>query len=195
MTGESIELIGRDGTLGALRARAARASRGLGGLILVGGEAGIGKTAVCERLAEQAVLLDGFRSAWAACWQTAVVPPLWPWSQLLRQLHRAEDVLVATDGRIPADPDAARLARFEAVYDQFMRASVAQPLLLVIDDLHWADPASVALLAYLVGPLRSLPTTLIATYRPEDVAGSSLSEAMAHRAAARVPHHARPARR
>src|SRR6516165_3095527 len=108
MTGESIGLTGRDDTLGALRARVARASRGLGGLILVAGEAGIGKTAVCERLAEQSVLLHGFRSAWAACWQTAVVPPLWRWSQLLREIHPAGEVLAATGGRIPADPDAAR---------------------------------------------------------------------------------------
>ena len=55
-----------------------------------------------------------------------------------------------------------------------------QPLLLAIDDLHWADPASAALLAHLVGPLRSMARIILATYRPEDVARGPLGASLAH---------------
>jgi tetratricopeptide (TPR) repeat protein len=172
---ESVELIGRDETLAALQARVARASRGLGGLILVSGEAGIGKTAVCEQLVDQA-LQQGFRSAWVACLEAAVVPPLWPWTQLLQQLDSSLDRVEATQGAVPADPDAARLARFELVRAELSRTSGEGPLLLVIDDLHWADPASMELLAHLVGPLRSMRAVLVATYRPGDAVRGELGD-------------------
>jgi AAA ATPase domain len=102
-SGNSVRLIGRADALAALRVRNARAARGLGGLILVGGEAGLGKTALCEQLVDDAAT-GGFRAAWAECRETAVAPPLWPWSQLLRQLQPDKDVLARSDAAAASDP-------------------------------------------------------------------------------------------
>jgi tetratricopeptide (TPR) repeat protein len=161
-----VTLLGREGALTDLAARVARAGESVGSLVLVSGAAGIGKTALCERVVADGIAA-GHRAAWAACWQSAAVPALWPWAQLLARLAPdGEQVLQRASGS--ADPVAARFAQFDAVTRALTDAAAGAVLILVIDDLHWADPATLELLGDVAGVIRTVPVVLLATYRPED---------------------------
>jgi predicted ATPase len=95
--------VGRDGQLGELRARWRAAAAGRGGLVVVGGEAGIGKTRLVEQLAaevgdgDEAGADDAVRGqvAWGTC-AGPDAPPLWPWRAVLRGLARGR---IAGHGR------------------------------------------------------------------------------------------------
>ena len=80
-------LIGRDHPAGVLRAELSRAASSHGGLVLVTGEAGIGKTTLVTGVAEEArrsgaLVLSG------ACWDSESAPGYWPWTQVIRALRR-----------------------------------------------------------------------------------------------------------
>ena len=79
----SVFLVGRDRELLELRAAARQAAAGRGGLALVTGEPGIGKTTLVRALAEVAEA-DGMRPLWGACWEGESAPAFWPWVQLVR---------------------------------------------------------------------------------------------------------------
>jgi tetratricopeptide (TPR) repeat protein len=162
---------------------------GRGALFLLVGGAGIGKTRLASeltRIAEE----RGLQALWGRCWETGGAPAYWPWIQLLRELARdgALDDLrpaagsggdavaqlvpeLATPGAVAApepDPSQARFRLFDAVIGVLRRASRSRPLLLVLDDLHAADPSSLALLHFLARNLRGLRALVIGTYRDED---------------------------
>lgn len=163
-------LVGRVAELEALRAALAEALAGRGGLALLSGEAGIGKTRVMEEIADEAVA-GGFEILWGRCWDQGQAPAYWPWIQLMRAFveHRQREVLrrdladdavevaqlvpevgrVLPDLREPPerDPEQARRRLFEAVAAVLVRAAESRPLLLILDDLHGADVPSLHLLA------------------------------------------------
>ena len=164
-------LAGRVAELRELHGAAVRAAAERRGWIgLIGGEPGIGKTrlaaACAARLAE-----DGFGCAWVTCPEDNGAPPFWVWGQLLGQLG-AGDVLRPGDGQ--ADPEAARFLLFEAVAARIRQAAASRPLLLVVDDLHWADPGSRRLLAAIRGALATLPVVALCTYRDTEPAADAL---------------------
>lgn len=136
--------------------------------MLVVGDAGVGKTA----LAEEAMALGaaaGATTRRVTCWAEAGAPPLWPWSELLRSAG-APAVDAAPADR---DPELARFTQFSAFVASLHAATAHAPLLLVIDDLHWADAASVRLLAFAAPRLRDIPVFVLATYRGAEVEGPS----------------------
>ncbi|MGH8992795.1 MAG: AAA family ATPase, partial [Acidimicrobiia bacterium] len=152
---------------------------------MVTGEAGIGKTRLCEEAAAQA-RTQGIEVAWASCWESASVAGLWPWGQLLRQVlaggpalrdglaDRARWIDVVTGGQAAGpgdDPETARVEVAGAVLDLLRAAGGAAPRLLVLDDLHWADAASLRLLAGVAPALRSMPVVMAVTYRDSDAGG------------------------
>jgi predicted ATPase len=96
------ELVGRDEALARLRAAVERAGAGRGGLVLVAGEPGIGKTAVVARATEHAAEA-GVGVLWATCWDGAGAPAYWPWVQVVRSYVRTCDqaTLRAQVGRVP----------------------------------------------------------------------------------------------
>jgi hypothetical protein len=120
---------------------------------------------------------------------------LWPWAQVLRELHRnvgmlplaASDPTVTTElaSIVPeigagalADDDGhdavtARFRLFDAVEAALTRICRDQALLLVFDDIHWADAASLRLLSFLAPAARSARLLVLATYRPEAVTSDS----------------------
>lgn len=157
-------LRGRDRALGRMAELRRRTALGVGGVVLVAGEAGIGKTALCE-----AVLVDAKRDSWTIAWasasQAAVVPGLWPWRQLLSALDGAE---LPAPPDAPGDPAAARVAQFDAVVRRVTDAGRATPVLAVLDDAHWADPATVALVLHAAATARQGRVCLLVTFRPED---------------------------
>lgn len=102
--------------------------------------------------------------AWARCWEAATTAPFSPWTQLLRQLN--DETIPEAHRLNPGDaPDLARVLFFDDVVARVRRASTANPLLLVIDDLQWADVASVRLLAYLASSRRGMAVLALAAYR------------------------------
>jgi tetratricopeptide (TPR) repeat protein len=164
-------LAGRVAELRELRGAAARAAAERRGWVgLVGGEPGIGKTQLAVACAAE-LAEDGFGSAWVSCPEDEAAPPFWVWGQLLRQLG-AGDVLRRGAGE--ADLELARFLLFEAVAAGIRDAAATRPLLLVIDDLHWADPGSRRLLAAIRGALATLPVVVLCTYRDTEPAADSL---------------------
>ena len=171
LAGSAPALIGRAAELRELHGAARRAAaEGRGWVGLVGGEPGIGKTRLAAACAGQ-LAQDGFGCAWVSCPEGDGAPPFWAWDQLLDQLE-AGDALRAEAGE--ADPEVARYLLFDAVARAIRKAAADRPLLLVMDDLHWADPASRQLLAAIRGVLATLPVVAVCTYRETEPGADEL---------------------
>ncbi|HEY3494727.1 MAG TPA: AAA family ATPase, partial [Polyangiaceae bacterium] len=121
-------------------------------LAFVTGSGGVGKTAVLEQLSRSAAA-SGHRVAWGRCLD-AVDRPLWAWHLLLEELDRGQVLSCA-------DP----FASFAAVTRELARLGREGPLLVVIDDLHWADDATLALLEFVHTRLVDTPVLLAVTCR------------------------------
>ena len=170
-------LVGRDAALAVLRDALDGAARGRGGVALLAGEAGIGKTALAAELARQAAGA-GARVLWGQCWQGEAVPAYWPWVQVLRaaaeaapaaELGVAARLLPGVAAENPVgpseEPEVARFQLFDAVVRVLAGLAARQPLLVVLDDLHWADEASLRLLRFAARHLALDPVLLLGTYR------------------------------
>jgi hypothetical protein len=138
---------------------------GRGGLAVVTGEPGIGKTWLAAETA-RAARAHNVRVGWSACWEGDGAPAHWPWIQLLRDLGAAALADELRDGVpwLAAEPAAQRLRLVENI-DRVLRD--AGPVLLVIDDLQWADVGSVRLLEILGPMLTGRPVTVLGTVRDE----------------------------
>jgi len=171
LTGSASGLIGRAVELRELLGAAMRAAVERRGWVgLVGGEPGIGKTRLAAAYASQ-LAEDRFGFAWVSCPEGDGTPAFWAWDQLLDQLG-AGDALCAEAGE--ADPELARFLLFDAVATAIRKAAADRPLLLVMDDLHWADPASRRLLAAIRGVLATLPVVALCTYRDTEPGADAL---------------------
>lgn len=160
-----------------------------GCLLLVSGEAGVGKTRLCEVLAGHARERDA-AVLWASCWQDPAPPSFWPWTQILRACARGrgrstfEDDLgearadlslllpELSDGEpVPetGEPNQLRFRLFDSVVNLLGHISTHQPLLIVLDDLHWADAPSLRLLQFASNELRAEPIAIVGSYRYPDL--------------------------
>ncbi len=174
-------LLGRGHPAGSLRARIAGAMRGRGGLVLVTGEAGIGKTTLVTRAAEEArqhgsLVLTGW------CSDGDSTPGYWPWVQVLRGLRRAvgDDEwatlrqaggasLGALLGEGIGSETVEPFALYDAVTNALISAAERRPLIVILDDLHWADAASLRLLEFAMRQSWLQPLLLMGTYRDVEV--------------------------
>ena len=152
--------MGRDEELAALRGWLEGAVAGHGRTVLVGGDAGIGKSRLLATLAEAAEEA-GAAVLWGRTTELEGAPPYWPWLQVLDGL-RARDVLEAAPG---VDPEAERFARFEAVARALAGGAVARPLAILLEDMHRAEPASLRLLGHVAGRIEGTPVLLVASHR------------------------------
>jgi tetratricopeptide (TPR) repeat protein len=168
-TRQGRQLIGREAQLAVVDGHLADLERGHGGLLVLAGEAGIGKT----RLAEEIVARSrerGAKPVWATAWTAADgAPPLWPWSQALLQLVGTADALDQPGPESPAESTAARFAQFNSIAREILAAAEREPIVMVIDDLHWADAASIRLLSFVAVAVRRSPCLLVATYRADEL--------------------------
>ncbi|CAN5490103.1 BTAD domain-containing putative transcriptional regulator [soil metagenome] len=158
-------LFGRDEEAASVRAAVDRLPDG--GSVVVEGEAGIGKTAPLEVLRSRAEA-EGRPVGWGRCPESAAAAPYRSWDAAVRQLVAggAMGLAGATAGGRGGDlgdPVGARLATHLAVAD--VLRSAATPAVVVIDDLQWADDATLALLEFLAGELDGLPLLLGVTVR------------------------------
>jgi DNA-binding CsgD family transcriptional regulator len=159
------ELVGREAELAVHADSLAAALDGLPQVVVCEGEAGIGKTRLAQELVGVAER-RGVLWVWGSAAETSGAPPFWPWCQVLRALagrvdlqalagqHRldAELARIAPDV-VSAEPPAAgsgsaedRFRQFDAVARLLREVCQQAPLLVVLDDAHWADEASLLLL-------------------------------------------------
>jgi DNA-binding SARP family transcriptional activator/type II secretory pathway predicted ATPase ExeA len=151
-------LIARSAQLALIERRFAAARRGEGGTVLVGGEAGIGKTRLVRAAADLAAA-RGSRVAWGRC-MDGTAPAFWPWTQIL-----GEDLFSGAAADPGQDPDAALFGLYRQVMDALTRD--AAPLTIVLEDLHWADASSLRLLSFVADEAVRHRLLILVTTRPE----------------------------
>jgi DNA-binding SARP family transcriptional activator len=184
-------LVGRAAELDLLGDLVAKAMDGHGSLVLVRGEPGIGKTRLAEEVAEGAAA-RGARVLWGRCYEDAGGGPYGPWTEALRVWPDAVSLAGGTGtGAAEPDPDSARHRLFQAVTTFLREQSRQVPLVLVIDDLQWADRPSLLLLQWVSRQLPSMPVVVIGTYRTVDMGRdhplkAALGELARHPATQRV---------
>ena len=169
--GGPMALVGRSAELAVLVDAARRAATGAGQAVVVSGEPGIGKTRLAEELVVDAVA-EGFVVAWARCQESAASAPYWGYSQIAEQIVAAgvisdaarDDISAAGGGVHTIDPGADRTTLHGTMVAALRSAS--RPLLVVVDDLQWADPWSLRALEFVAGALATMPVLLVATVRP-----------------------------
>jgi tetratricopeptide (TPR) repeat protein len=168
----AVRFVGRAHELGQIDLLARAAAAGRGSVVVVLGEAGIGKTHFCEEVVARAERA-GLRAVMARCWTDGGAPPLWPWQPVLRQLcgDDAADLLASDSGLDAVDPD--RFARFAAVTDRIAAACAERPACLVVDDVHAADAGTLLLTRFLARSLHRLGLILVLSRRPGEPAADS----------------------
>ena len=195
--------VGREAEIDALRGLLDESSTGLGRFVMLGGEAGVGKTRLAEEAAREA-RSRGFRVWRGQCSGTEGAPPYLPFIEVLRQYieERPDDVLIDELGdvateiaklvpevakriplrgeMIPLPPEQDRYRLLEAVRGLLESLAKRRPMLLVIEDVHSIDGASCLLLRHLAPSLSSAPVMILVTAREDEVTQAHpLSEAIA----------------
>ena len=154
-------IVGRGREQAELAAALAGARAGRGRAVLLLGEAGMGKSVLADWLAGQAGQ-TGMQVARGAC-SAAGMPPLWPWRRSLAaiglELPRRDDGAVAGP--------AGRELMAAAIVEGVAAAAARQPLLVVLEDLHWSDPVSVLVARVAAEAAAALPLMLLLTCRDE----------------------------
>ena len=194
----SSPFVGREAQLERLRARWSDARDGSHAVVVMGGEAGIGKTRLASELAcsvhaQGALVLYGRCDEGLAVPYQPFVEALRPYARaagpdrlgaelghLAPELRRLLPELTALGEPIRADPESERFGLFEAVAALIEIASREQPVLLVIDDLHWAAPPTLLALRDLIRSERSFSALVIGTYRETELdVGHPLAQLLA----------------
>jgi hypothetical protein len=162
----------RGPVLAALAEALGAALDGRGGLVLLTGEAGIGKTTTASALADRA-RRAGATVRWAACWPGGATVAHGPWLTVLAGLagpgRAAIDALAANAPDDGAAAASQRASAYAAVADAVEESARERPLVVVVDDLHWADEGTVQLLGALAGRLPAFGALVVGTYRDTDV--------------------------
>ncbi|MEO3854996.1 BTAD domain-containing putative transcriptional regulator [Acrocarpospora sp. B8E8] len=177
-------MAGRRAELAALDHLLDEVSAGQPGFALITGEPGIGKTRLAEEMAARA-RKRGHEVAIARCPATARTPDFWAWTHLLRQLIRATPPLPAQ-----ADPEETEFRMYESTARLLTATASERPVLVVLDDLHWADPSSLRLLSHLAQTFTDGRVAIVGTARDCTTPARALTdtfEALARRRALRLP--------
>ena len=198
MGGHAVQvMVGRDRELARVTGLFDDALAGRGRLVLCTGEAGIGKTRLAEELAAAATA-RGVAVAWARAADRGGSPPYGLWRLVLAEAATgsgsAADLWPAVFGAAELGAEssvAQRFALFAEVRGRLAQAASHGGLVLVLDDLQWADEASAVLLVEVVRQLRGTRILVFATYR--DGAGGVLPRLSAEANTERVDLHGLPA--
>jgi DNA-binding SARP family transcriptional activator len=184
-------LFGRESELGRLRELLDEAIRGQGHVVTVVGEAGIGKTRLASALAADS-LAEGCRVLIGRCHESDSILPFGPWVDACQSsgVSSDEEVLGALHPARRAElarlfPEAGRaglprasgsaLPLFESVAGLVEQVAARQPLVLVLEDLHWADEMSLRLLGFVGRRVPGWTALLIVTAREEELVETALA--------------------
>jgi class 3 adenylate cyclase len=195
--------VGREKELERLRNAFDEAFAGHGGLVMLVGEPGIGKTRTTQEL-ETYARMRGATVLWGRTHESSGVPPYWPWVQVGNQWVASGEIVA--DLRLPpdavgqlsrifpvlrqesnfvepqpeSDPAVAQFRLFDA-YAEFLRAVTASaPLVIALDDLHWADQPTLQLLEHVGRELARSRILIVGNYRDTDITRqSALGETLA----------------
>jgi len=179
--------------MASLHAALEEALSGRGRLVMLAGEPGIGKTRTAQELSVYATQ-RGAQVFWGRCYENPGAPPYWPWVQIIRSYvceRDAEQIRAEMGGAaadiaeivpdvrhalpdLPSappltDPEQARFRLFDSVTTFLINAARGQPLVLALDNLHWADRASLLLLEFLTREIGASRILLLGTYRDIEV--------------------------
>ena len=202
--------VGREAAMSELRQGLAEALAGRGRLLLLLGEPGIGKTRTADEIAAEAAR-RGARVVSGRCYEGEGAPAFWPWVQVLRSCIQERDPLrlraeLGPGGAdlaellpelrqrfpdLPVSPaiaaEEARFRLFDSIATFLQQTSAAQALVIVLDDLHWADPSSLQVLQFVARGVRDSHLLLIGTYRDVELRrGHPLAQVLGE--LAREPH-------
>ena len=166
---EPVRLIGREAELGTADRLLETMLGGRGALLLVGGETGIGKTALAMAIGQRAQV-RGSRFAVGRCYETNAMPAFASWLELLADLRTARSDLP----RLPAPfgdatPSRTAFELLQSVTRVLLGHAREQPLVLCLEDVHWADGDTLELLWFFSRELRNVSALMLATFRTEDV--------------------------
>lgn len=184
--------VGRGDELATLHTRITEAAAGHGSFLALVGEPGIGKTRTVEEALARAALPEE-RILWGRCPEHEGTPAYWPWVQAIRGYVEDADpaflrtalgpgaadlarLIPAVRDRLPevvpsavADHEQSRFQLFDGIATFLRRASEPAPLVLVLDDLHWADEGSMMLLGFVAPEIRRSRLLVLATYREHEM--------------------------
>jgi tetratricopeptide (TPR) repeat protein len=185
--------VGRERELAELRAGLDEISAGHGGMFLLSGEPGIGKTRLAEEISNDASA-RGMRVLWGRCWEGGGAPAYWPFIQTLRACVEGLDAehlkaLLSSgaseiarlipelklslpsleEAKGTTDSESARFRLFDAVTTLFKNVARTGPLLIVVDDLHDADQPSLQMLRFVARAAKDVSLLMIGTYRDAEV--------------------------
>lgn len=171
-----------------LRAFLDRLEKGLGSLVLIGGEPGVGKTRIAEEIAREG-RDRGIRTLVGRCYEMDSPPPYLPFVELLEGASKEVDprtfraALGDAAGEVakvmpqlrhmfddlppPLElpPEQERRYLFNSIRDFVLRAAAARPLVVILDDLQWADESSLLLLQHVAQTFEEIPVLILGTYR------------------------------
>ena len=181
--------VGRQQEMGELKACLEEALSGRGRLVTLVGEPGIGKTRTAQEVATYAGL-RGAQVLWGRCYEEQGVPSYWPWVQAIRSYVREREpeqlrsemgsgaahiaeIVSDVRERLPdlehppaqESPEQARFRLFDSITTFLKSVSGSRPLVLMLDDLHWADKPSLLLLELVARELAGARLLLVGTYR------------------------------
>jgi DNA-binding SARP family transcriptional activator len=189
------QLVGRIEERDVLDRALAAVTDGTGRAVLIGGEPGIGKTRLAETFAGK---VHGALVVWGRCQELGTAPPFWPWRQVLRGLAQelpasqlrtvlgadagvvlevAPELADLIDDVAPnriSDADTARFRFFEATTRLLAAVAEHRPVVVVLEDIHWADASTMTMLRHLVGVIRRTAALVVVTHRTVGVAEPSL---------------------
>lgn len=158
----NLPLVGREQELTALKRWVTEAAAGSGRLVLIGGEAGVGKTTLVSRLMAEA---PAGCSAVGRCPGAGETPPFGPWLEIIAGFQECgTEPLPSFSG-----PHVAHTARESANAMADWLAGLPRPQLFILEDIQWADPASLELLRHLATFLTRTGVVVIATYRSDEL--------------------------
>jgi DNA-binding CsgD family transcriptional regulator len=208
--------VGRRNELQLLHDALGGALAGRGRVVMLSGEAGMGKTRLAQEVATLA-LRRGMLALWGRCLEEPGAPPFLPWSRAMQACLRAcrDERLPAMLGReaaaaveiapelaarlppgtaVPAigEGDQARFRLFAAVAHFWRQMAALRPLLLILDNLHWADASSLRLLAFVAQDIGESRMLLLGSCREADMSrqqplAATLAELLNTRLFARLP--------
>ncbi len=163
--------VGREREMNTLRRSLEQMFQSEGSLVLVSGEAGIGKTSLVHELISEA-REQGATVLTGHCYDLSATPPYGPWLELFERYHHHDGLpelpMVLKPGTGVGDL-SSQAALFEVVLDFVVTVSETLPLVLLLEDLHWSDQASLDGLRHIARWIGEQRVLIIATYRDDEI--------------------------